>query len=687
MKILLPLLLSLAALSAKPLPSDLVQETAREIDELLTAGQKARDLTPNPPVDDATFLRRSYLNIIGRLPTHDEARVFLSETDETKRTRLIDSLVDSPGFHARLFHFWSDLLRLQTQGESHGLGWHVWLKKAVEADMPYDEMVREMLSADGHTARNPAVGYYLRDRGMLLDNVSNTVQVFLGQQIGCAQCHDHPFDDTTQMEYYQLAAFLGGTEYRFDEGREKIRDVVGFNPDERPATRRTQMKKMTPRERRRFIAKQKAQVGKRRAEARSLGRVLRYHQRNAISENPSRELKLPEDYQYDDGEPGDVVEPGFLFGLETREIAPEKRRPFFANWVTSPQNPYFTKVIANRMWEYAFGYGLVADPDDWANSPDPLFPEVIAFLEQTMLTVEYDLREFLRILYHTDLFQREVTAEAPAQGFSFAFQGPALRRLSAEEIRDSFVTLASGNIDSNTNEALEKSWDDYVASFEYLMNTDRKEFKEISVAVAAAEEKRRQFQRKLAVLRTEAAQARNDGDLAAARKTFQKIREVQRSFGRPYQSDTMMGASESTSKAGAALLRRPRVARSGPSAFRLRASELPVPARGGTFLAEFGASDAESPSAAHTEATVPQILRLLNGRETALLTDRKNAFARTLTKLESAEERLEFLFLSLYSAFPTEAEKESFLPAVATPEATADLARAILTSNRFLFIQ
>mgnify|MGYP000276315150 CR=1 FL=1 len=119
----------------------------------------------------------------------------------------------------------------------------------------------------------------------------------------------------------------------------------------------------------------------------------------------------------------------------------------------------------------------------------------------------------------------------------------------------------------------------------------------------------------------------------------------------------------------------------------MRGSEVPVPARGGTCIAEFGGADAESPSSAHTEATVPQTLRLLNGLETSLLTNKKNSFARSLRAFESPSKRLDFLFLRLYSAFPTEDEKIAFLPEMKTSEATETCARAILTSNRFLFVQ
>lgn len=680
MKILLSLLLTVPAVFAKPLPLDIVRNTARELDEVLIEGQKAQGIKANPIVDDATFLRRSYLNIIGRLPTHTEARGFIESKKDDKRTQLVDTLIESPGFDSRLFNFWSDLLRLQTREDQHGLGWHVWLKNAVEQNMPYDKMVKAMLAADGHVANNPAVGYYLRDRGMLLDNVSNTVQVFLGQQIGCAQCHDHPFDDTTQMEYYQLASFLGGSEFRFEGARDKVREVIGFDGSKGGGKR---LGKMTKAERKALGRK----MNEKKAEARNIASVFRYHQRNAITDIPTKELKLPVDYQYEDGEAGDVVKPGFLFGLETKDIAPEKRRNHFANWVSSPKNPYFTKVISNRLWEYAFGYGLIANPDDWGSSPKPHYPELVTYLEKAMLATDYDLKQFLRILYHTQLFQREVTTEEPAQGFSFHFQGPVLRRLSAAEIRDSFVTLASGNIDSNTNNAFEESWEKYVTSFKFLMGTNAKQLREIDAAADNAEKRRRAIQKEVSLLRTRARQAKEKGDMAAFRKISLQVRDTQKSAGKKYQKGMLASGSNVAMKAQAAVARRAPNSRPDHPEYKLRTSELAAPQRGGSFISEFGGSDAESPSSAHTEATVPQHLRLLNGQETSLLTNKKNAFARALRVIESPARRLDFLFLSLYSALPTKAEKEAFLPEMKTAESTEVFARAILTSNRFLFVQ
>jgi hypothetical protein len=683
MKRLLPLLATLPVAFSSPLPSKTIMEATQKIDQVHLQGLKELQLTANPIVDDAVFLRRSYLNIIGRLPTEKEARQFLDSNDQKKRSVLIDTLVDSPGMKSRLFNFWSDLLRVKTNEESSGLGWHVWLRNAVENNMPYNEMVHAMLGAEGHIADNPAVGYYLRDRGMLLDNVSNTVEVFLGQQIGCAQCHDHPFDDTTQMEYYQLAAFLGGTEYRFDQGREKIREVIGASAMGSEAAQR--LARMDPKKAKKIRETLKKKQRDKFNEARDLSTVLRYHNRNALTDVASKDLKLPADYAYEDGKPGDVVSPNALFGNELGEVAPEDRRKTFAKWATSPENPFFTKVIANRLWKYTFGYGLVANPSDWGNSPEPSHPKLVDTIEKAMIDVDYDVQEFLRILFHTQLFQREVTAEEPAQGFSFPFQGPILRRLDAEELRDSFVTMSFGNIDDSRNYALERSWNEYARSYEFVMETTPSQFRKIDELLDEAEIRRRQIQKETSELRTKMQEARREGNLALIGKLARQLREVQKKSNN--RRDYLGGDSELAMKAQAAVSRRTPSGRPDQPEFRLRASELPAPQRGGSFVAEFGGSDRNSPSSAHTTATVPQSLRLLNGNETSLLTSKKNSIAKTLNQLETPEERLDYLYLTFYSAYPTEEEKEAFLPDVSTLASTETFARAILTSNRFLFVQ
>lgn len=680
MKSFLSLILA-SALQAAPLPLDVVKNTAREIDEFLILSQQKQSIKVNPITDDPTFLRRAYLNIAGRIPSHDEAKYFLESPDPEKRSNLIESLSQGEGMKSRLFNYWADLFRLQSNNEASGLGWHVWLRDAVDNNMPYDEMVSAMLSADGHAASNPAAGYYLRDRGMLLDNVSNTVQVFLGHQIGCAQCHDHPFDTFTQMDYYQLAAFLGGTEYKFEEGRDKVREVV---MDGNKLPTRQDLSQMNLKDRRKLL-KERGKNGSLKKEAKAIGQVFRYHNRNALMTNTSKDLKLPEDYKYEDGEPGEKIQTRTIFGEKLKNVPPEERKEAFADWVTGEDNPFFTKVIANRFWDYVFGAGIVPELDNWSNSPDPIYPEVMAILEKAMKATDYDVFQFLRILYHTQLFQREVSTDEPSMGQPFHFSGPVLRRLSAEEIRDSFITISSGVVDDNHNTGLEEAWNTYAESYSVLMNATPDQIKDIAKAGEAAEKARRAAQAEGARLRTAMREAKEAGEFAKLKRLTDKAKELRKNTGK---KGMLKGDdSQLLAKVGPAIARRTPRAQSSYSPFEMRSSEIPSPSRGNSLEREFGASDRETPSAGHTKATVPQTLRLLNGFETSLLTSRKSNFAQSFKSLKTPEERLDFLFLSLYSAKPTAKEKTTFLPEVQSEQSARTFSQAILTSNRFLFVQ
>ena len=224
----LPLLIASCSVGlAKPLPVSTVEQAAARIDRLILEDLQTAKIKPTAAADDATFLRRAYLGIVGRIPSATEAREFLDDKASNKRDLLVDRLVASPGFDSHLFNWTADLLRVQTRQDQFGLGWHVWLRRSLAEDKPWDALVSEMLGSTGHCSTDPAVGYYLRDRNMQLDNFSNTMQVFLGRQIGCAQCHDHPFDDWSQYEYYQMASFGGGIGYRSGEAQETIRKVTG----------------------------------------------------------------------------------------------------------------------------------------------------------------------------------------------------------------------------------------------------------------------------------------------------------------------------------------------------------------------------------------------------------------------------------------------------------------------------
>lgn len=189
---------------------------AKEIDALVLTKLEQQKLQPNARATDEVFLRRVYLDTVGRIPSLKETQAFLAETAADKRTKLIDQLLASPGYQQHYFNFWADVLRLKStaiggaQSLPAGLAYADWLKQSLGANKPYDVMVKELITAEGKTYDNGAVGFYIRDYNMQLDNMAVTTQVFLGTQMVCAQCHDHPFDKWSMMDYYQMAAHTFG---------------------------------------------------------------------------------------------------------------------------------------------------------------------------------------------------------------------------------------------------------------------------------------------------------------------------------------------------------------------------------------------------------------------------------------------------------------------------------------------
>lgn len=667
----LPLALCLALpAAAKPLPLKETLKIAAEIDKLIEADLAAKELSPHLLIPDDIFLRRSYLGIVGRIPTPQEAISFLDSDTADKRTQLIETLVASPGYDSASFNYFADLLRLQTNKEQYGLGWHVWLRESLAEDKPWDDMVHEMLAADGHTAKNPAVGYYLRDRGMLLDNVSNTMQVFLGHQIGCAQCHDHPFDRWSQMEYYELASFSSGITYQSQEARNTVKMLVEDHRKKNPpappkGAKGKKGKKHT-------ASRRNADKGLSRKIYQDFRIVFKDFNKNEISELSNKPIKLPEDYQYEDGDPGEEIPPATLFGEKLSNVAPEDRREAFASWVTSG-NPYFAKVFANRLWDRTFGHGLVDPVDNWSKEAETAHPKVLAYLEQVMARVDYRTRDFERILYHTSLFQRAASLEEITPGTVLAFQGPELRRMRAEEMHDSLLVLTYGNVDDKINENLADKWTAYRKSILELLSATPAELISLDKKLDAAEANKRAYQKESANLNLELRKANE----AKNRKEANRIRQTLAKKRREYTQERNALSAMSMRNIG----------RGARAQRNMRASEYPTPFRGDHLVRQFGGSDRIIPEAAADHASIPQALTLLNGNIATTTENRNSKIFEALAEISNAETRLDYLFLAFYSAYPTAEERETFGALANDKDELFTLSRAMLTSKRFLFVQ
>jgi len=425
----LVLCLTAAVLTARAAPGS-PDEAAAKINQLIKVQLDANQLKPNPVTSDEVFVRRIHLDLIGRVPTRQETTTFLESTAPEKRAELVDFLIGSDGYVSHQYNYFADLLRSRTnlsgngQSVPAGLAYEQWIKSAIRSNKPYDKLVYELVTATGSTWGNPAVVYTIRDFGMPLDNLAMTSQLFLGTQIVCAQCHNHPFDAMTQMDYYHLAAFTSG--------------MVGTN--NHPLLQQS-LTVLENRKGKKAVSNQEKGLKKAASE------VLFPLRFNNVNISP-RALRLPTDYKYDDANPLAVVTPSTLFGNEA--VLSESTAPViaFGEWLTSPENPRFTKVIANRLWKRAFGLGLIDPVDDMKENTVATNAALMDYLEDLMVSLGYDIQAFQRIVYRTDAYQREASLAEPVPGAPYYFAGPILRRMSAEQIWDSLVAMTRPDPDA-----------------------------------------------------------------------------------------------------------------------------------------------------------------------------------------------------------------------------------------------
>lgn len=400
----------------------------KKIDQLVAANYAKHGVKPNPMTTDEMFVRRIYLDVTGTIPTYAQAMRFISSPDPNKRSKLIDQLLSSDGYSSHFFNYWADVLRYTDQLNSNVRGepYRQWLKQSLAENKPWHRMVYEMITADGLIWENPATGYLQRDANMPLDNMNNTIRIFLGTRIGCAQCHNHPFDKWTQKEFYQIAAFTFGTVTSTHGGDKRY---WAENPNERLKEE--------------FYALEQEEEDRRNNYYR-FERMLAFNQM-VVNDQEQRKVTLPKDYAYDDGKPGEVVEPKVLFGKPVEAKPGEAPRKSFARWMVSKENPRFALTIANRLWRHAFGVGQIEPVDDMMDSTVAENPALMAYLEKEMKVLNFDMKEYLRGIYNSETYQREATREELQTGKPYHFQGPILRRMTAEQAWDSFVTLARPN--------------------------------------------------------------------------------------------------------------------------------------------------------------------------------------------------------------------------------------------------
>ncbi|MCF6313577.1 MAG: DUF1549 and DUF1553 domain-containing protein [Verrucomicrobiales bacterium] len=555
---------------------------------------------PNKRMSDQQFVRRVYLDIAGRIPTYNEAVDFLEGGGENKRAKLIDELLDSEANVMHMFNWYSDLLRIRdgvvmgAGGQLKVIGYADWVKDSIRENKPFDKMVQEMLTATGTLWDNPATGYLITDNGMPLCNLSNTFTVFLGTEITCAQCHDHPFEEVYQMDFYKMASFFGETNTRGGGGGMM---AMGKGKDLRAERNR--------------LNKLLEDGGKLRKDAKTdnqLNNILGTYAYN-VSDGGGNKVKLPHDYKYDDADPSSSVIPAAYFGEKVDVKKYETPRKAFAEWMTSKENPRFTVNLVNRLWKRAFGLAQIEPVD---NIPGDLGgqaqnKELLTFLQLTMQDLDFDVKGFMRILYNTNAYQREACHVSPTltqiDRGEYHFAEPILRRMTAEQLWDSLVALTTSNPESMQRRGLE--------DYQTVMNTD------------------------LSTLKTA-------DDVLNYKKRFYAVGAIKGMSGE-------MGSKEAmaASKVGGVQM--------------VRASELQLPQRPGSFLRMFGQSNKQLIENNTTLGSTPQVMALLNGKITnQVLTNAKaHLVNEVVNNTRGKGGKTEKIFMSILGRFPTSAEKSA----------------------------
>jgi len=351
-------------------PDDIAEHNY--IDELVHAKLKKLRMAPSGICDDATFIRRASLDIVGKLPSAQEVQKFLNEPSAGKRDQLVDELLNRKEFADFWVMKWAELLQIRSRNDQFSaksaLQYYNWLEDRMTRNVPIDQIVRELLTASGSTFKSPAANYY-QVQTDTLKTAENTAQVFMGMRIQCAQCHNHPFDRWTMNDYYSFAAFF---------------PQIGRKPGEDP-------------------------------------------RETVIFDKGDGEVKHPVT--------GKAMPPKFLGG-NSPEIKGDSRREVLARWLASPENPWFARNLENIVWSHFMGRGIIDPVDDVRISNPAVNPELLDALGTKFTDYKYNFKKLVRDICLSRTYQLSSRANDSNALDDKNFAKATIRRLRAEVLLD-----------------------------------------------------------------------------------------------------------------------------------------------------------------------------------------------------------------------------------------------------------
>ncbi|PQO45525.1 DUF1549 and DUF1553 domain-containing protein [Blastopirellula marina] len=367
---------------------------AARIDELVLAKLQAEQVPPAPPANDGEFVRRAYLDLVGSIPTVAQTRAYLEDGSADKREKLIAQLLKSPAHPSHLATTWRALVLEPTDDPTslqNEQGLQQWLREKFSENVRYDRLVEEFLTA---TQGNNGPGYFYAAQELKPELLAaETSRIFLGLQLECAQCHDHPFDRWKQDDFWGVAAFFAQLE------RPNNDNNLG------------------------------------------LGRF-------DIVDRSSGEVTIPDTDK--------VVKPSFPGTDADYASFGGTRRQQLAIWMVSRDNPFMPRRAVNWAWSHMMGRGIVHPADDMSPQNAPSHPELLDELTTYFVKSGFDMRLLLQTIAITDTYARSSEAVSASEAPPELFARMAVKSLTPEQLYDALlkVGLLRGNNDGNLNDGM-----------------------------------------------------------------------------------------------------------------------------------------------------------------------------------------------------------------------------------------
>lgn len=378
-----------APAETKPAQPMDVKAVAKFIDVEINKKLASAKIEPSSRSSDAEFIRRVSLDIAGVIPTADRVAAFIDSTDADKRAKLVDELLGNSRYGERLADMWTAQMypmdstnRFLTKAPLHK-----YLADTFNANKPWDRMAHEIITAEGEVDKLGAVTFFAANQGV--DKITDSVgKLFLGLQIQCANCHNHPFTHWKQVEYWGLAQFFYNVNINAPRNNKDATTTVSVNETSRPN--------------RRF--------------------------------NP-----LPESAK--------SVKPKLLGANEVSLSSSKPYRPILADWMCTADNPFFSKAKVNRIWAQYMGKGIVNPIDDLSEENEATHPELLNGLAKHFSSGGFDLKNLVRAICMSDAYQRSSQPTAANKSDKVHYSHMEIKVLSPEQLYDSLVA-ATGGFDS-----------------------------------------------------------------------------------------------------------------------------------------------------------------------------------------------------------------------------------------------